>query len=796
MIRVIILIKIFFGILLLWLINTGSAQVSDKIIDIEISPAVENNEVVINANLVASQRLSGIELAYRIFGQSEFKRIEMNIIGNNAIAKIPREQVISPFIDYYLILKLVDSGENETYPLENPVENPLKILIEPREENYEITWISPDTGTKYEDLLIAFSLFGVDNSVDLSSTKIFLNKDDITGFAIRSEDLYTVKPENFQQGLKTGKHQIRVEIFNKNGSRIKIEKKDFVVVPAFTVGETGISSIKYKGNLQLETRGENISGITNNYHRGNFNASSEFGIIKAFGRVYATNEEKNDRQPQNRFLVGVETPWLKIGYGDNYPSFPSLIMNGKRIRGLSANLDLSAFSLDIAYGEVNRKIESRITEVISDSVGLDSNSTYFRIDNNRWALLNNRGTFKRNLLVVRPGLNSGKNFSLGFNFLKSKDDIHSIKYGIAPQENLVVGSDLLLAFADRRIEINGQVAFSATNNDISKGTINSEDIDSLFSSLSDAERNVIHSIKDIGSKLITINENLVPLSLKNFTTLAYEGSLILNYFNNMLSFAYIRRGGSYESFGQTYLRTDVDGFTITDRIRLVKNRLMLYAGYEQLSDNTTKTKAATTQYKTYNATISYHPGFDFPSISTGFNYSNAGNKLLGDLPSAVKENILRYYIQSGYNFYLFTKHQAIVSFSNSNRNDLTSRNLDTKNLSVSLGLNTYYNIPLQTSINFSNFISRFAKSLADSSIATDIKYSTITLTVLYRLFNNKLQINGALRPAFGDIQRGAYEVGTQYEIFKDIFASTQVTYYSNKFSKAEYIWNFMIRYGF
>ncbi|MDI6778645.1 MAG: hypothetical protein QME25_00375 [Bacteroidota bacterium] len=783
--------------LILIFVTTGLTQISDKIINIEISPTIENQQVIINASLVSSQIFSSVELAYRTYGQSEFKRLEMNIIGNNAIGKIPADQVIPPFIDYYLILNLQDTEEPETYPQENPVDNPLKLTIKPKDENYDITWISPEFENKIEDLLIAFSVFGIDTSVDFSATKIFINDDDITSISVRSEDLFVVKPENFQKELKTGEHQIRVELYLKDGKKVKIEKRDFIITSAFPIRDIKISSLKYKGSIQLETRNENISGVSNTYNRGNFSANSEFGILQVHGRVYATNEEKSDRQPQNRFFIGAEIPWLKIGYGDSYPSFPNLIMSGKRIRGVSTNLSLKFFNLDAAYGEINRKIDSRITEVSFASVGRDTNKIYFQIDKDRWAILQKRGVFKRDLLVVRPSFGSGKNFQLGINFLKSKDDINSIKYGLSPQENLVVGSDLMLSFDNRRIEINGQAAFSATNKDISEGTISNEDIDSLFKTMSDAERDLIHSIKDIASRFITVNKNLVPLSLKNLTTLAYEGAINLNYFNNVLSFTYLRRGGSYESFGQTYIRTDVEGFNIIDRIRLMKNSLLLSFGLEQLQDNTTKTKAATTKYNTYNTTVSYYPNIDFPSFSIGFTHSSTTNKLPHDFRAATDDKSIRYFIQSGYNFFFHARHNVVVNFSNSSRDDQTIRNFDTKNFSTTIGLNTYYKIPLQTSLSFSTFTNKFVKSTSDTtSIISDVSYTTIALAANYRLMKNKLQLNGVFRPTFGDIERGFYEISIQYELFSNLFASTQVSIFSPKSSKTEHIWNLTIRYGF
>lgn len=774
--RILLLVSLF--------ILTGrvQAQVSDKILSITAPPVLENESINIAAVISPAFVYNKIEIAYRAFGETEFKRTEMQITGNNAVAVIPNSAAYTPYLEYFLFIHIPGTDQPETFPIENPTLHPLKLLITPVESRQEIiNWISPatDEAVTPDDLLIAFS---VNNA---SVLKIFIDDKDFSEYLIRTEDLYIAKLENLPIELKEGKHNIRIELFDSTGKNIHTEKRRFATM-LIKESITSPTNLRYKASVQLESRNENINEKSNTYNRGSINATSDYGILKINGNLYATSEEKADRQPQNRYFIGAEIPWLRAGYGDNYPTFPNLIMNGKRIRGLTTNLTLGFFNLDFVYGNVTRKIPTTYNVLSSapDSTN-DPNKIYFRLDDGRFAELIKRGEFDRNLFVVRPSFGKGNNFLFGLSFLKSKDDIGSIRQGLMPQENLVVGSDLFFAFDDRRIEFNGQVAFSATNKDIQKGTIKDEDIDSLFKSLTEEERDMIRQVKDVLSNIITVNEHIVPLAMNNLTTLAYEGSLNLNYLNNSLKFTYLRRGSAYESFGQTYLRNDVQGFNITDRFRTLKNSLLFSFGFEKLSDNTDNSKPTTTSYTTLSSMASYYPGFDFPNFSAGYSYSSAKNDFINSI-YWTDDFTHRVFFQLGYNFFYLARQNASLSIGTSNRNDQTSRDIDSKNKSLTFGLNTNYAIPLQTSFNISYNNSLILKN--------EINYTTLSFSAFYKMFNNRLQLNTSIRPTFGDIERGVFDIGSQYLLAANFNLIGQLSIYSNKRTKPESVFSLTLRY--
>ena len=123
------------------------------------------------------------------------------------------------------------------------------------------------------------------------------------------------------------------------------------------------------------------------------------------------------------------------------------------------------------------------------------------------------GTFDRDFLAVRPSFGSGESFQLGFSFIKAKDEKSSIQYGNYPAENLVAGTDLLIAFDNQKVKWTTQVAFSLENTDISNGNLSDIQIDSVkgvFDTTKSAQAhqqavqdaNDLKNLAKIGSKFI------------------------------------------------------------------------------------------------------------------------------------------------------------------------------------------------------------------------------------------------------------------------------------------------------
>ena len=815
------------------------SQVSDKILSVKTGEGKEGQPLTIQAEIVSTAQISQVLLAYRTLGASEYRQMEMSITGNTASATIPANEVVPLELEYYFILRIEGKAEAETYPMENPQDRPFRIQIAAKAaKDQEILFLSPDEGATVssDDLLVSISLLRASTEVNKSATKILIDDRDVTSFAVVTDELITLVPENVTPPLPDGPHSLRIELYDTAGHLYHSKSLSYQQVSA-AEAERLQTQLSYNVSATLEARNENIQKVSTPYDRANITASSQYGVLRLNGRLYVTNEEKDDRQPQNKYSIEAQTPWLRAGYGDAYPAFPSLIMSGKRLRGLTANLALGFFNVDFAQGEVTRKVDGDtlrtffkkdIPAVQNDTARSPQTGSFApydtlgRVDSlGIWAEYR-YGTFKRNLLAIRPSFGSGKNFQWGFSLLRAKDDVGSLErngivYGLNPQENIAAGSDLVIAFDDHRLELTGQGAASIYNKNIAKGDISDADIDSLYkyptsptqsqTDSVDKKRNDLRELRDKVSRFITVNQNLVPLSLDRLSSImAYEGALALNYFDNYFKGGYIFRGAQYSSFGQTFIRNDIKGFNIFDRLRLMESQLFVSLGYENLQDNTDNSKAATTTFLNLNTTVSYFPRIDFPSVTVGYGQNKSSNGLASLDPSgpdslrarsAIEDVTNRIFVQIGYTFTTGFRHNASLSLSTSNRDDKTYLNLDTRSTTVSGAVVTSWTGFLETSggvsLNF-NDIPVQDPANPGKFIVSKFNYTSILLGGRYRMLEDKLRLWASVGPTFGDVKRTTFDVGGEYFFYKNLSAAGQLSLLQNP-GVTDVIWSIMLKYN-
>ncbi len=535
------------------------------------------------------------------------------------------------------------------------------------------------------------------------------------------------------------------------------------------------------------------------FNRATIDAVATNGKFEFTGHLHLTNEEKDYRQPQNRFFIGAESPWLKLGYGDTYPVMPDMIISGKRVRGFNGDLSADFFNLEVVAGEMVRSVEGDTlltfpVDSLAAQQGGDPTGPYGPYDTSAtpdvWAKYR-YGTFDRSLVIVRPSFRFG-NSSFGLTALHSKDDVSSVTYGGAPEENTVAGTDLTLSFDRKNVEVRAQAGFSLYNGNIRGGTISDEEIDSLFSDSTDRtfSRQDLEDAVDIFSRFITVNENMVPLGLDNLTTVSWEGNLALNYQPNNFSFTWLRHGASYVSFGQPFYRRDIEGFSANDRFRILENRLQVSAGVERLQDNTADTKPATTTFTTISGGVSWLSRSEVPNITLSVLSSTNRNPVAHDLSWSIDDNTLRFMLQLSRQIVLGAKHFASAGFSASRREDQTLRNLDSRNYSLSMSVVTSYNAPLRTTASamfFSNEIDLTGGG------ATALKYTILFFGGEYLLMQQRLALNAAVSPTIGDITRTLIDGGARFNFTRSLSLEGKLGIYLNDHDDTDVIWSFVLR---
>ena len=771
-------------------LNAAHAQVSPTIFSVGPDQAVARSAVTIRAELRQLDVIERLAVLYRPFGSSEFAVVEMDLGGSAATATLPAEVVLPPFLEYYIAIVRRD-GTMESFPVSQtpdpfllPPPNTLRLPVRAADEPVQILFLSPETTEVLdaEDVVVAISLLRADTTVVQSATQVMLDGAEVTDKVLFSDDLLVFSPVAHDIRLAPGVHRVVVRLFDRDGALVNSATLQFTVrgTAGFQYEEPVTPAMAYNAVVTFETRHERIGGVSQWYNRGGVQFAGRKGDWRLASNLYVTSEEERTRQPQNRFYLGVSSPWLDAGVGDHFPVFPSLILLGRRVRGATAEVRTGFFNVEATYGQIARPIEgamlesfpvdslsSRQQQYPGDAFGLVSDTTWGRF---------RYGSYERNLFAVRPSFGAGEEFQLGFTWLSSSDELSSIQYGVRPQENVVVGTDLLVKLDGERLTLTAQAAFSAYNSDISSGSFTDAYIDSVFDNPGE-----IRQARDILSRFITVNENLRPLSLSTPATLAYEATLSMNYLENALRATYLYRGSDYTSFGQTFLRKDVRGFNVQDRIRMLSNQVMLTLGWERLEDNTSDTKVATTTYSTLSAGLSWAPGPDLPMLTFGYNRFRNRNPLEGkgvDSLYRVDDRTHRFFCQASYDFTFEARHTALLSVSTSDRADYTVRKTDLTSSTVTLSLISRFGIPLQTSLDIALNVNDYPSSSSpDGRMSLD--YTTIALGGRYALLPGELNLIASLAPTFGDLKRLATDLGAEWYLQRTMSLTLQLSAFDN-----------------
>ena len=782
----------------------AAAQLSDRVLRTAVGEYRAGAPLPLAIEFTSASGLRAVTVSYRLFGEGTWTVREMQLVGSSATYEVPANELRPAVLEYFFLFSTA-AGADSTYPVMNPETQPLTadLGVAPPGPASPVV-LSPDPGEHLnrEDVLISFSVPVSDSAIDPARTKVYLDGEDLSAHLVSSDGLFVLRPENAGAEPDGGSHSVRVAVYDTAGSPAGERTWEFFVRgPRLGPAPGETRPWEGHGTVRLESRNETLADVVTPYNRATIDARATDGRFEFTGHLHLTNEEKDYRQPQNRFFIGAESPWVKLGYGDTYPVMPDMVISGKRVRGFSGAVTAGFFDFEVVAGDVVRSIEGDTVRTfpvdsLNSEMAADSTGPYGPYDAGadpaRWAKYN-YGTFDRSMLILRPSFKFGPSV-LGFTALHSKDDVASIAYGGLPEENVLAGTDLTLSFDRKNIEVKGQAAISAYNSDIRGGTISDEGLDSLFAdgSYKSFSRSDLENARDWFSRFITVNENLVPLGKENMPTFSWEAGLALNYQPNRFAFTWIRHGASYTSFGQPFFRRDVEGFLVNDRVRLAGDRLQLSAGVERLQDNTANSKPSTTTSTTVSGGVSWFSKNDVPNITVGLLSMTNRNPVSPALPLSVDDNTLRFIVQVSRPFTLGAKHFASAGFSTSRRDDNTALDADSRNQSFSLSLVTDYAMPLRTTASAMYYSNEIGPS---GGAVNRIGYTILFFGAEYRLMQDRLFLNAAASPTLGDITRTLLDAGARYAFAPTLSLEGRFDLYLNDGADSDVIWSLVLRAG-
>ena len=698
----------------------------------------------------------------------------------------------------------------------------------------EVLIMSPESESvvNNESVLVAASLLGVQN-ISSGSVRLLLDGMDVTNQAYVDSDMISC----LLNDVEPGNHEINLIV---NGV---LTRWSFTA----TAKE---SSMKYSGRIRSSSSMDQIDDQTLNINKMTLDfKGSAYDWLSMRTNLKVTSQENSLYQPRNIYglQLGLKDI-LTLRLGDSNPRVSHFTMNGKRIRGMDLDFSFGWFNFRYLQGEINRAVQGALSSAYSFDIDTDEfGEKYIALDRSGY-------TFTQNVSSARLSFGRGDIFQWGFNYMKARDDTSSVDpdlmdaqifyesdqtgsveglttgtiytinelgtrarvldgsewSGSGPKDNLVISSDIGMNLFSKRIRLDGEVAFSMTNNNIWGGPLSLAELDTLIddsvdNKLSSFDLSEFPDPSDWEEYLI-INSNLSPLvpidinafgdsssvelmdAIFSMPSLAYRGRAITNFYGNYFSIEYSQTGPEFNSLANPYLVKNKREWAISDKFKLFKNRLMLNFGYKHQDDdiltNVENVKTQNTLSFGFNAL----PGPGLPTLNFTYRSIDRNNGIteLVELPDMTstdnreKTQTNNLMLNVNHRFDLVWNHSISGTFVSIEKEDkFSERAVDFVDPSMStsvinVSLITRYNVPLQTSFNITSNSSELSTGPGQRGTQD---FLTANLSAEYPFLGKKILANGGFNYANGS---GVVEMswlgvkgGLRWRILDDLSLNAQ-----------------------
>ena len=698
----------------------------------------------------------------------------------------------------------------------------------------EVLIMSPENESvvNNESVLIAASLLGVQN-INSGSVRLLLDGMDVTNQAYVDSDMISC----LLNDVEPGDHEINLFV---NGSATRW---------VFTATATE-SNLKYSGRIRSSSSMDQIDDQTLNVNKMTLDfKGSAYDWFSVRTNLKLTSQENNLYQPRNIYglQLGLKDI-LTLRLGDSNPRVSHFTMNGKRIRGMDLDFTLGWFNFRFLNGEINRAVQGDLSNAYSFDIDTDEfGEKYISLDRSGY-------TFTQNVSSARLSFGKGDIFQWGFNYMKARDDTSSVDpelmnaqifyesdqtgsleglnsgtlytiselgtrarvldgsewSGSGPKDNLVVSSDIGMNLFNKRIRLDGEVAFSMTNNNIWGGPLSLAELDTLIddsvdNKLSSFDLSEFPDPSDWEEYLI-INSNLSPLvpidinafgdssnvdlmdAIFSMPSLAYRGRAITNFYGNYFSIEYSQTGPEFNSLANPYLVKNKREWAITDKVKLFRNRLMLNFGYKHQDDdiltNVENVKTQNTLSFGFNAL----PGAGLPTLNFTYRSIDRNNGIteLVVLPDMTttdnreKTQTNNLMLNVNHRFDLVWNHSISGTFVSIDKEDKFSGRADDfvdpsmSTSVINVSLITRYNVPLQTSLNVTSNSSELSTGPGQRGTQD---FLTANLNAEYPFLGKKILANGGFNYANGsgvvDMSWFGVKGGFRWRVLNDLSLNAQ-----------------------
>jgi hypothetical protein len=643
-------------------------------------------------------RIVRADLRYRPVGELDFITVPMTNNGFKFSVELPRDLVKGNVMEYEFAVTERD-GDAHLIASNSLGDIPYKMYLDDEvlaeTEKVNAVVISPlaDDRLDAEDFVAVVSLLATPDSLDIGATRVFLDNTEVTDEALITPSLITYTPSV----IEPGNRRMTVVFFRNDGERLNS------VVWGFTVnekrggfaGETRTRDARWQteGRFYVYNRLEDIATTdrSENRFRMGLDAKTTYDFAEFGTRLFFSSDESGDFQPINIYSLYAKLHWgrrsfFKVQGVDNYPSYSRYVLNNRRIRGLSTELQLGLMNISTVFGSSKREIEGSVENVVDRGE------------------LRQGNTFQRDDFGARLAFGEKTGVLFGISAYKGKDKEldDGITSELKPQENLVTGIDFVANMFRRRVVVFANLAGSVHNKDISGGTVEYDELKEVFPDIGD---NLSESQYNTISDIMTLTPGLVIKP-----GMAFDTGVRLRFFSHYFQAKFESVNESFESFGLQTFRNDFSGLRLTHSVPLFNYSLFLNLGYSAMTYNESRDDKI--DRDELNLGFSLNLGPRFPTLN--FVYSDQNRKNDTDTDTgAFDEQYQTLAFGTNYGFDLASTNQNLqFRYSSTNREDAASDNDFGKSSSsvITAIVKSSFDFPLVTKVGVQNSLSEFGTS--------------------------------------------------------------------------------------
>lgn len=505
---------------------------------------------------------------------------------------IPAKYLSTELVEYYFSVELVH-GITETFPAQDGVTPNylLKPDIAEGDSSPGFVLLTDEPSVSADNgYLLVVSFFSLVGEVDPASIEVWVAGKNVTSEALISAPTIVYKDERPTPGLK--KALIRAKLGTQT------IHSQFWTTEVLPGAHHAIRPLNLRGTMNFSSSLYDYSNSTGFPFEPESDAATwadlyaNYGILDIQTNFLISSLEHKNKQPVDRYTLGLKIPHFDLFLGDYAPSLSQYTLYGHNLRGIYTKLHSKHVSLILTHGQTVRKTTNE-TDLDPFTAGEQKS-----------------GTFKQEALGGRLQFGNENDFMMGFNLSRHRDVISSLDssyymydkeistgltetiYTTTAKDNAVLSYDIRINLPEQKTVMGGEMAGSLLNNNTIPGAISQAELETYTG------EDILVDPSDF-SELFVFNKNMEPF-IPSRASAAWTIYLRSYFWNNLINAQYSETGSAFNALGAVYQKQDTKTLYFGDQLN-ISRFFVLSGGMNFSEDNLMKHKSETTSTISWNA---------------------------------------------------------------------------------------------------------------------------------------------------------------------------------------------------